>query len=176
MAVVMRGAVTLPADRHTVWVKLNDPAVLKSCLNGLHAMERTGDTTFAATVKLTLGPLSATLKGRIELTAVDAPHVFRIDGEGRGGLAGFARGGADVRLDEVPAGTLLRYDVQATVGGRIGQMGARLIDGVAQRTAARFFASFAAEVRKAGRPSVGQLGVDREALLGRAKALASRPD
>ena len=142
----MRGEVTLAADRATVWIKLNDPAVLKACLRGLHAMERTGDTTFAAALSMRIGPVSALFRGRIELTDIDALNGYRINGEGRGGIAGFARGGADVRLTDVPAGTLLRYDVRATVGGTIGQMGSRLIDAAAKRAADRFFASFAAEV------------------------------
>ncbi|MGI3901009.1 MAG: CoxG family protein [Janthinobacterium lividum] len=145
MAMEMKGEVTLPADRATVWAKLNDPDVLKACINGVQSMERTGDNTFTASVKMKIGPVSATFKGQVELTNIDPPNGYRISGAGEGGIAGFAKGGADVTLTEVPEGTLLRYDVQANVGGKIAQMGARLIDGVAKKTADQFFASFAAE-------------------------------
>ncbi|RYB06406.1 CoxG family protein [Lichenibacterium ramalinae] len=144
MAMEMKGEVVLPADRMTVWTKLNDPEVLKSCINGVQTMERTGENTFAASVKMKIGPVSAAFKGNVELSNIDAPNGYRISGAGEGGIAGFAKGGADVRLTEVPEGTLLSYDVQATVGGKIAQMGARLIDGVAKKTADQFFASFAA--------------------------------
>ena len=144
MAVTMKGEVTLPADRMTVWTRLNDPEVLKGCINGVQSLERTGDNTFAAAIRMKIGPVSATFKGTVELSNIDAPNGYRISGAGEGGIAGFAKGGADVTLTEVPEGTLLRYDVQATVGGRIAQMGARLIDGVAKKTADQFFASFAA--------------------------------
>ena len=144
MAMEMKGEVVLPADRMTVWTKLNDPEVLKSCINGVQTMERTGENTFAASVKMKIGPVSATFKGNVELSNIDPPNGYRISGAGEGGIAGFAKGGADVQLTEVPEGTLLSYAVQATVGGKIAQMGARLIDGVAKKTADQFFASFAA--------------------------------
>ena len=144
MAMVMKGEVTLPADRATVWTKLNDPAVLKGCIGGVQALERTGDTTFTAAVKMKIGPVSATFKGRIELTNIVPLQGYRISGEGEGGIAGFAKGGADVKLSDAPEGTLLCYDVQANVGGKLAQMGSRLIDGVAKKTADQFFASFAA--------------------------------
>ena len=152
MAMEMKGEVTLPADRLTVWTKLNDPEVLKSCINGVQTMERTGDNTFSASVKMKIGPVSATFKGNVELSNIDPPNGYRISGAGEGGIAGFAKGGADVTLAEVPEGTLLRYDVQATVGGKIAQMGSRLIDGVAKKTADQFFASFAAECARAEAP------------------------
>ena len=153
MAMGMKGQVTLPADRMTVWAKLNDPEVLRSCINGVQSMERTGDTSFVAAVKMKIGPVSATFKGMVELSNIDPPNGYRISGAGEGGVAGFARGGADVSLVEVPEGTLLRYDVQATVGGKIAQMGSRLIDGVAKKTADQFFASFAAECAKQDAPA-----------------------
>ena len=150
MAVTMTGEIMLPADRMTVWTKLNDPDVLRRCISGVQAMERTGDNTFAASIKMKIGPVSATFKGNVGLSDIDAPNSYRISGAGEGGVAGFAKGGADVRLTAAAEGTLLRYDVQATVGGKIAQMGARLIDGVAKKTADGFFARFAAEC--AGKP------------------------
>ncbi len=148
MAMEMKGAVALPADRATVWAKLNDPETLKACIPGVSALDKTSPTTFSAAAKMKIGPVSATFKGRIELSNIDAPNGCRISGEGEGGIAGFAKGGADVRLTEVPEGTLLSYDVQASVGGKIAQLGARLIDGVAKKTADQFFANFAAAVAK----------------------------
>lgn len=148
MAMEMKGEVVLPADRQTVWAKLNDPEVLKACIPGVQTLEKTSDTTFTAAAKMKIGPVSATFKGRVELSNIDPPNGYRISGEGEGGIAGFAKGGADVALSEVPDGTRLSYDVQANVGGKIAQMGARLIDGVAKKTADQFFANFAAEVVK----------------------------
>ena len=148
MAMEMKGEVVLPADRQTVWAKLNDPEVLKACIPGVQALDKTSDTTFTAAAKMKIGPVSATFKGRVELSNIDPPNGYRISGEGEGGIAGFAKGGADVALSEVPDGTKLSYDVQANVGGKIAQMGARLIDGVAKKTADQFFANFAAEVAK----------------------------
>ena len=148
MAMEMKGEVTLPADRETVWAKLNDPEVLKACIPGCQSLEKTSDTGFAATAKLKVGPVSATFKGRVELSDLDPPNGYTITGEGEGGIAGFAKGGATVRLTDAPdeTGTVLAYAVQANVGGKIAQLGSRLIDGVAKKTADQFFANFAAAV------------------------------
>ncbi len=145
MAVTMTGEVTLPADRPTVWAMLNDPAVLKASIPGCQSLDKTSDTTFAAVVKIKIGPVGASFKGKVQLSDIDPPNGYTISGEGEGGIAGFANGGAKVQLVEAPAGTILKYDVQANVGGKIAQMGSRLIDGVAKKTADQFFASFAAE-------------------------------
>jgi carbon monoxide dehydrogenase subunit G len=144
MAMTMTGDVSLPADRPKVWALLNDPDVLKACIPGCESLEKTGDNGFAAVVKTKIGPVSATFKGKVELTDI-APLVgYTIKGEGEGGIAGFAKGGAKVSLADAPGGTLLHYDVDAHVGGKIAQLGARLIDGVAKNMADKFFASFAA--------------------------------
>jgi carbon monoxide dehydrogenase subunit G len=144
MAMTMTGDVSLPADRPKVWALLNDPDVLKACIPGCESLEKTGDNGFAAVVKTKIGPVSATFKGKVELTDI-APLVgYTIKGEGEGGIAGFAKGGAKVSLADAPGGTLLHYDVDAHVGGKIAQLGARLIDGVAKNLADKFFASFAA--------------------------------
>ena len=148
MAMEMKGEVVLPADRQTVWTKLNDPEVLKACIPGVQTLDKTSDTTFTASANMKIGPVSATFKGKDELSNIDPPNGYRISGEGEGGIAGFAKGGADVTLSEVEEGTKLSYDVQANVGGKIAQMGARLIDGVAKKTADQFFSNFAAEVAK----------------------------
>jgi uncharacterized protein len=144
MAMTMTGDVTLPADRPKVWALLNDPEVLKACIPGCESLEKSGDNGFAAVVKTKIGPVSATFKGKVELSDL-APLVgYTIKGEGEGGIAGFAKGGANVSLADAPGGTLLHYDVEAHVGGKIAQLGARLIDGVAKNMADKFFANFAA--------------------------------
>ena len=146
MAMTMTGEVRLPADRQTVWVALNNPEVLKACIPGCQSLERTGDHGFAAVAKLKIGPVSATFKGNVELTDLDPPNGYKINGEGQGGVAGFAKGGATVKLSEADGGTLLSYDVAANVGGKIAQLGARLIDGTAKKLADQFFKSFATAV------------------------------
>jgi uncharacterized protein len=144
MAMTMTGDVALPADRPKVWALLNDPETLKACIPGCESLEKSGDNGFAAVVKTKIGPVSATFKGKVELSDL-APLVgYTIKGEGEGGIAGFAKGGAKVSLADAPGGTLLHYDVEAHVGGKIAQLGARLIDGVAKNMADKFFASFAA--------------------------------
>jgi uncharacterized protein len=144
MAMSMTGEATLPADRSKVWAMLNDPDVLKTCIPGCESLERTGDNGFAAVVKTKIGPVSATFKGKVELTDLVPTVSYRIVGEGEGGVAGFAKGGATVSLADVAGGTLLSYHVEAHVGGKMAQLGARLVDGVAKNMADKFFASFAA--------------------------------
>jgi uncharacterized protein len=131
MAMTMTGEATLPAERPKVWALLNDPDVLKSAIPGCQSLEKTGDNGFSAVVKMKIGPVSATFKGKVELTDIVPLVGYTIKGEGEGGIAGFAKGGAKVSLADAPAGTLLHYDVEATVGGKIAQLGSRLIDGVA---------------------------------------------
>jgi uncharacterized protein len=151
MAMTMNGEVALPADRVTVWQALNDPEVLKRCIPGAQSLEKLSDTEFQATVKAAVGPVKATFKGRVTLTDLDPPNAYRIAGEGQGGVAGFAKGGANVRLaDADGGGTLMAYDVEATVGGKIAQLGGRLINGVAKKYADEFFANFAKELRGEG--------------------------
>ncbi len=147
MAMTMTGSATLPADRAKVWALLNDPAVLKACIPGCQSLEKTSETSFAAVAKVKIGPVSATFKGAVQLSDLDPPNGYTISGEGEGGIAGFAKGGAKVRLSDAegaPGSTVLTYDVQANVGGKIAQLGSRLIDGVAKKMADQFFANFAA--------------------------------
>jgi carbon monoxide dehydrogenase subunit G len=147
MAMTMTGEVSLPADRQTVWNKLNDPEVLKACIPGCQSLEKTEAGGFSAVVKLKVGPVSATFKGNVDLQDLDPPNGYRIVGQGEGGVAGFAKGGAKVALPDADGGgTLLKYDVEANVGGKIAQLGARLIDGVAKKNADAFFANFAKQV------------------------------
>ena len=147
MAMKMSGQVTLPASRQTVWEKLNDPEVLKGCIPGCQSLERTGDNGFAATAKIKVGPVSATFNGAVTLSDLDPPNGYKISGQGEGGLAGFAKGGATVKLSDAAQGsTVLSYDVEASVGGKLAQLGGRLIDGVAKKMADDFFNRFAAAV------------------------------
>lgn len=142
MAMTMTGEAVLPADRAAVWAALNDPEVLKSCIPGCQELNKVSDTEFEAVAKISVGPVKASFKGRVTLTDLDPPNGYRIVGEGQGGVAGFAKGGATVRLEEVEGGTRLTYDVEANVGGKIAQLGGRLINGVAKKTADEFFACF----------------------------------
>jgi len=150
MAMTMTGEATLPAARSKVWVLLNDPEVLKTCIPGCQSLERTGDNGFAAVTKVKIGPVTAIFKGKVEISDIVPDVGYAIYGEGEGGVAGFAKGGARVSLADASGGTLLRYDVEAQVGGKIAQLGSRLIDGVAKGMADKFFASFVEEAVKSG--------------------------
>ncbi len=143
MAMTMAGAVTLPADRATVWDALNDPEVLKRSIPGCQELERTGDNGFAAVARVSVGPVKATFKGNVTLSDIDAPNGYTISGEGQGGVAGFAKGGAKVNLEDAEGGTRMSYDVEAQIGGKLAQLGGRLINGVAKKYADEFFTNFA---------------------------------
>lgn len=142
----MSGEYRISASRETVWQALNDPDVLRACIPGCQELERTSDTGFAATVKAKVGPVSATFKGEVELEDIDPPAGYRIQGEGKGGVAGFAKGGANVRLAEDGGETVLTYDADAKVGGKLAQIGSRLIAGTARKMADQFFGTFAEHV------------------------------
>src|ERR687893_692285 len=121
MAVTMHGEVALPADRATVWGALNNPEVLKAAIPGCQELEKISDTEFQATAKVSVGPVKASFKGGVILTDLDPPNGYTISGEGQGGVAGWAKGGAKVRLEDIEGGTKLQYDVEAHVGGKIAQ-------------------------------------------------------
>lgn len=148
MALQMTGSFDLPGGRERVWEKLNDPETLKGCIPGCQSLERVGENELQAVAKMKIGPVSATFKGKVMLLNLNPPESYRIEGEGQGGIAGFAKGGADVRLDAIPEGTRLSYTVEAQVGGKIAQLGARLVDGVAKKLADQFFANFADAVKE----------------------------
>jgi carbon monoxide dehydrogenase subunit G len=148
MAMVMTGEAILPATREAVWAKLNDPEVLKACIPGCQSLEVTGENQLAAVAKVKLGPVSATFKGNVTLSDLDPPNGYRISGQGDGGIAGFAKGGAVVTLsDAEEGGTKLTYNAEAQIGGKLVQLGQRLVDGVAKKLADEFFANFAEKVR-----------------------------
>ncbi len=144
----LTGQRRIPAPRDAVWQALNDPEVLRACVPGCTALERTSDTAFAARVETRVGPVKAALQGTVTLSDADRPRHCRLAGEGRG-AAGFARGEASVTLTEDGAGTTVDYTATAQVGGRLAQVGARLIDGAARKLADDFFAAFADAVAPA---------------------------
>src|ERR1700739_102129 len=146
MAMTMNGEVQLAASRETVWAKLNDPEVLKSSIPGCEELEKTDEHGFRAVAKMKVGPVSARFSGKVTLSDIDPPNGYKISGEGQGGVAGFAKGGANVKLAEDSGATLLAYDVDAQVGGKIAQVGARLIQGTARKLADQFFGKFAERV------------------------------
>ncbi len=146
MAMTMSGEVQLPAPQDAVWAKLNDPEVLKSCIPGCEQLDKTSDTGFQAVATLKVGPVKARWKGKVTLTDLDPPNSYRIVGEGEGGIAGFAKGAAKVTLTPNEGGTLLRYDVEAQIGGKLAQLGQRLINSAAKKTADDFFVKFATAV------------------------------
>ena len=144
MAVTMKGEVVLPADRATVWARLNDAETLKASIPGCESLDKLSDTEMQAVAKIRIGPVSARFKGKVNLSDLDPPNSYRISGQGDGGIAGFAKGGANVRLSDADGGgTKLSYDVDAQIGGKIAQLGGRLIDSTAKKLADEFFANFA---------------------------------
>jgi carbon monoxide dehydrogenase subunit G len=146
MAMTMTGEVQLPASRETVWAKLNDAEVLKVCIPGCEELNKTSDTEFQAVAVVKIGPVKARFKGKVNLTDLNPPNGYRISGDGEGGVAGFAKGGATVTLAEKDGGTLLTYNVEAQIGGKLAQLGQRLVNGVAKKIADDFFKNFAAMV------------------------------
>jgi uncharacterized protein len=141
----MTGEFRIPAPRQRVWEGLNDPEILKQCIPGCQTIEKTSETEFAARVVAKVGPVSAAFSGKVTLSDLEPPQAYTISGEGSGGVAGFARGGAKVRLDEDDGdATLLHYEVEAHVGGKLAQIGSRLIDATSRKMAADFFERFAA--------------------------------
>lgn len=140
----MHGEQRIPAPREQVWQRLNDPETLKQCIPGCETIEKLSDTEFTAKVTARVGPVKASFNGKVTLTDLDPPSGYTISGEGAGGVAGFAKGGASVQLSEDGADTVLRYGVQAQVGGKLAQIGSRLVDGVARKMADEFFTRFVA--------------------------------
>lgn len=143
----MTGERRIPAPREAVWQALNDPEVLKASIPGCEHIERISETELAARVAVRIGPMNARFSGRVRLSDLDPPNGYTISGEGQGGVAGFAKGGARVRLaEDGPGATLMTYEVKAEVGGKMAQLGARLIDSTARSMADQFFDRFAARL------------------------------
>jgi uncharacterized protein len=138
----MQGSRQLAATQQQAWDALNDPEVLKRCIPGCDSIERTGDDQYAITMSIKIGPVSAKFNGKIALQDVNAPQGYTLQFEGQGGAAGFGKGSSQVRLEPQPAGCELHYTASAQVGGKIAQVGQRLIDGVAKSMAEDFFKRF----------------------------------
>jgi len=143
----MTGERRIPASRQTVWEALNDPEALRAAIPGCESVERSAPDQFQAKVAVKLGPMAAKFAAKVNLENLNPPASYTISGEGNGGAMGFAKGGADVALEETgPSETLLKYHVKAQVGGKIAQLGARLIDSTAKQMADQFFDKFAANL------------------------------
>lgn len=147
MAMTMSGEVEIAASRDLVWAKLNDPEVLKTCIPGCEDLTKTDANQFQAVAKMKIGPVSARFKGKVTLSDLDPPNGYKIAGEGEGGVAGFAKGEATVMLVDHNGGTLLKYEAAAQTGGKLAQLGQRLIGGTAKKLADQFFANFAKVVQ-----------------------------
>jgi carbon monoxide dehydrogenase subunit G len=155
----------IAAPRQAVWAALNDAKVLRACIPGCEELIKHSDTAFEAKVRAKVGPVNARFVGQVRLTDLDPPNAYKIAGEGTSGAAGFAKGGATVSLEDKDGGTLLRYAVHATVGGKLAQVGSRLVDATARKMADQFFSRFAehlqavpeaaAEVAAAPAPAAG---------------------
>lgn len=142
----MTGQQRIPASRDTVWKALNDVEVLKACIPGCQELIKISDTEMTAMAVIKVGPVTAKFQGAVTLSEIDPPNGYRITGEGQGGVAGFAKGGAAIRLEQDGDGTILYYDVSAQVGGKLSQLGGRLIDATAKQMSNLFFKRFAEEI------------------------------
>lgn len=141
----LKGSREIAADRATVWAALNDPEVLKACIPGCESMTGSAEDGFEAVVTQKVGPVKATFKGAVSLSNIVPGESYTISGEGKGGTAGFAKGGADVSLADMDeGGTMLTYQVEAKIGGKLAQLGSRIIDGFAKKMADQFFDRFKA--------------------------------
>ncbi|WP_416899883.1 MAG: SRPBCC family protein [Minwuia sp.] len=151
------GSYDIDADRQKVWEALNDPEILKACIPGCESLEKSGENELTAEVTAKVGPVKAKFSGVVELKDLNPPTSYRIEGSGKGGAAGFAKGGADVRLSDIDGGgTNLEYEADAQVGGKLAQIGGRLIDGTAKKMADQFFENFRNQLAS---------GVDPEPVL-----------
>ena len=142
----LQGQQLIPASVERTWAALNDPEVLKACVPGCETLERTADDAFTATMALKIGPVSARFKGSLKLTDVQAPDRYTIHFDGQGGVAGFGKGSASVRLEAADGGTMLHYDAKAQVGGKLAQIGSRMVDAAAGKITQDFFKAFCARV------------------------------
>jgi carbon monoxide dehydrogenase subunit G len=147
----LTGNYRIAAPRETVWAALNDPEILKACIPGCEELNKTSDTEFVARVIAKIGPVKAGFNGKVSLSDLDPPAGYTISGEGQGGAAGFAKGGAKVRLETVDDGaaTVLHYAADAQIGGKLAQLGSRLVEGTARKLADEFFTAFAAKAAAA---------------------------
>lgn len=143
---ILEGDTLIPADRRTVWKALNDPEMLRACIPGCQSLEKLSDTEFTSSVRAAIGPVSATFGAKITLTEIEPDRGYTITGEGKGGAAGFARGKARVDLHDEVGGTRLRYGADVNVGGKLAQVGSRLIQGTAKKLSEQFFGNLTEEL------------------------------
>jgi len=144
----LNGERIIPASVDATWAALNDPEILKACIAGCETLERVGDDGFVAIVAMKIGPVSARFKGNLKLTNVNPPTSYTINFDGQGGVAGFGKGSADVSLMPISASsTKLAYSARATVGGKMAQIGSRLIDATAGKITDDFFKAFEAQLQ-----------------------------
>ena len=148
----------IPASVDATWSALNDPEVLKACITGCESLERTGDDAYTAVVAVKVGPVSARFKGNLKLTDVQPPSSYTIVFDGQGGIAGFGKGSADVALTAEGEQTKLAYVARAQIGGKLAQVGSRLIDAAAAKIANDFFKAFEAHLQAAGAAAAGADG------------------
>ena len=137
------GEYIIPSTKQKVWDALNDPEVLKQCIDGCEELNKESESEFSARVTAKVGPVRAKFSGKVTLSDIDPPNGYKISGEGQGGVAGFAKGGAAVKLEDSDGGTKLTYTAEAEVGGKLASVGSRLVEGVAKKTADDFFGKFA---------------------------------
>jgi hypothetical protein len=152
----LNGERLIPASLETTWSALNDPETLKACIAGCETLERTGDDAYTAVVAMKIGPVSARFKGNLKMSNIDPPNGYTMAFDGQGGVAGFGKGSADVKLTaEGSAATKLTYSARATVGGKIAQIGSRLIDAAAGKITDDFFKAFEAQLASRQAPVDG---------------------
>lgn len=169
----LSGEYRIPAKRDEVWKALNDPEILKQSIPNCEELTQTSDNTFDAKVRAKIGPVNSRFNGQVELSNVNAPESYTISGEGRGGAAGFAKGGADVSLREDGEVTVLNYTARAEVGGKLAQIGSRLVQGSAKKMAEEFFGNFSRIV--AGAPPEGEARVEGEPQVAGTKGDTAQP-
>lgn len=159
----MTGEQLIAAPRDKVWAALNDPEILKACIPGCQSLEKLADDRMKAVAAIKVGPISAKFTGDVTLSDLDPPNGYRISGQGQGGPAGFAKGGANVRLSDEGGATRLAYDVDAQVGGKLAQLGGALIDATAKQMAGTFFKKFGEAVAPAEAPAAAPAAVESSA-------------
>ena len=149
---ILEGETLIPANRRIVWKALNDPEMLRACIPGCKSLDRQSDTDFTASVRAAIGPISATFGAKITLSEIEPDRGYTISGEGKGGAAGFARGKARVDLEDETGGTRLRYNADVSVGGKLAQVGSRLIQGTAKKLSEEFFGCLSDKLSGASAP------------------------
>jgi carbon monoxide dehydrogenase subunit G len=166
MSMEMTGEYRIPAPQQRVWDALNDPAVLKACIAGCQQLDKISDTEFKAIVATKVGPISATFRGAVNLSELDAPNGYTLTGQGQGGAAGFARMSARVALKPEADDTVLTYAANAEIGGKLASVGSRLVQSVARKNADDVFSAFARQLGGTGEPETAAVPAPSAATIG----------